>query len=184
MTSVTTIYDPGPVSLAEYEALPDDGNRYELIDGVVYVSPTAVMVHQVASTMLHNLLTAAAPDDLFVTPTPGYQAGERTLLIPDLVVTPWPARDAKYVTEPLPLAVEVLSPSSRRYDRITKLAAYDRAGVDAYWIVDPVEPSLLVFEREGDRLVERAHVRGDEPFAATRPFQVTVVPGALVARLR
>jgi Uma2 family endonuclease len=184
MMSVTTIYDPGPVSLAEYEALPDDGNRYELIDGVVYVSPAAVWLHQRVAARLQDLLVAAAPDDLAVVQTPGYQAGERTLFVPDVVVSRDPAPGAKYVTEPLPLAVEVLSPSSRKYDRVTKLAAYDRAGVGAYWIVDPDEPSLLVFEREGDRLVERAHVRGDESFAATRPFQVTVVPSALAARLR
>ena len=81
---------------------------------------------------------------------------------------------------PPALVVEVASPSTRRYDRVTKLAAYDRAGVPAYWVVDPDEPSVLVFEREGGALAERAHVRGDEAYAATVPFAMTVAASALV----
>ena len=106
--------------------------------------------------------------------------GLATVLEPDLLVVPRGEARADRLHVPPLLVVEVASPSTRRYDRVTKLDAYDRGGVPAYWIVDPDEPSLLVFEREGARLVERAHVRGDEAYAAAVPFAVTVVPSALV----
>ncbi|HVF05769.1 MAG TPA: Uma2 family endonuclease [Frankiaceae bacterium] len=179
---MTTVYARGPVSVAEFEALPDDGNRYELLDGTVYVTPAPAWVHQVALSRLNVLLRAAAPPHVEVVQTPGYRANERSILIPDLVVAPHPAPGEKYVSEPPLLLVEALSPSSRTHDRVRKLAAYERAGAAAYWILDPDEPALLVFERSGDRLVERANVTGDETFAAAVPFEVVVVPAALVAR--
>lgn len=183
MTGVTTIYARGPVSVAEFEALPgDDGNRYELLDGTVYVTPPPSWTHQLALGELHVVLRGAAPPGVAVVETPGYRANARSVLIPDLVVAPHPAPGEKYVSDPPLLVVEALSPSSRTHDRVRKLAAYERAGALAYWILDPDEPSLLVFERSGERLVERAHVHGAEPHRATVPFDVVVVPAELVAR--
>ena len=184
--SVTTVYARRPFSLAEYEALPDDGNRYELIDGTVYVSPAPAWAHQVALGELHVVLHRAAPPDIAVVETPGYHAGPLSLLIPDLVVARHPAPGEKYVTEPPLLLVEALSPSSRTHDRVRKLRVYERAGAAAYWILDPdpADPSLLVFARVNGRLAEHAHVRGAEPYAATVPFAVTVVPAHLVGGLQ
>lgn len=178
--TVTALHSRGPVPLSWLDEVPDDDpNRYEIIDGRVYVSPPPVFGHQSALTRLVVLLDAVKPDGFEVVGGVGFQVGERTVLVPDLVVTHPHPYDTKYVTDPLPLAVEVISPSSRRHDRVRKLRVYSRAGVGAYWIVDPAEPSLLVFERQGDRLAETARVRGDEAYAATLPFPVCVVPAAL-----
>ena len=57
---------------------------------------------------------------------------------------------------------------------------YEEAGVPSYWLVDPAEPSLTVLELEGATYREVATVRGDEPFEATRPFPVSVVPADLI----
>lgn len=183
--SVTSLYARGPLSVAEFEALPDDGNRYELIDGTVYVTPPPAWAHQVALGELHVVLHRAAPPGVAVVETPGYHAGPLSILIPDLVVARHPAPGEKYVTEPPLLLVEALSPSTRRHDRVRKLRVYERAGAAAYWILDPdpADPSLLVFARVGGRLTEQAQVRGSEPYAATAPFAVTVVPADLVAGL-
>lgn len=183
MTAVTTVYARGPVTIAEWEALPDDGNRYELIDGAVYVNAMPALPHQAVVARLLVHLANAAPAGLLVLPPIDFVAGEATVLAPDLVVVPASAvRETRVHIAPL-LVVEVASPSTRRYDRVTKLAAYERGGVGAYWIVDPDDPSVLVFEREGDRLAERARVVGDEAYAAEVPFAVIVVPSALVADL-
>ena len=78
------------------------------------------------------------------------------------------------------LAVEVLSPSTRHIDLGSKRLVYEAAEVPAYWLVDPEVPGLTVLELDAGRYVERATVTGDEPFHATFPFDVTVVPGRLL----
>jgi Uma2 family endonuclease len=77
------------------------------------------------------------------------------------------------------LAVEVLSPSSRRRDVGDKLTAYRDAGVPSYWVVDPVNPRLRAWELEDGQYVEIADVSGDEEWTATEPFEVTVRPADL-----
>lgn len=77
------------------------------------------------------------------------------------------------------LAVEVLSPSTRRFDLMLKWSRYEAAGCAAYWVVDPLEPSLIAWELRDGAYVEVAKVSGDEEFRAELPFGVTVVPGEL-----
>lgn len=78
--------------------------------------------------------------------------------------------------------VEVLSPSTAMVDTSLKKAAYQRMGVQSYWLVDPVKPSLTVFELDstGFRYQRIAEVVGDKAFEATQPFAVRVVPAELL----
>jgi Uma2 family endonuclease len=78
------------------------------------------------------------------------------------------------------LAVEVLSPSSRRRDVGDKLTAYRDAGVPAYWVVDPVDPWLRAWRLEHGDYVEVAHVAGHEVWTADAPYPVTVRPSDLL----
>jgi Uma2 family endonuclease len=74
------------------------------------------------------------------------------------------------------LAVEVLSPSSSVTDLNKKKRLYERFGVPSYWVIDPLEPSLIAFELdESGRYQTIAEVAGDKPFEATAPFPVSVV---------
>jgi hypothetical protein len=93
---------------------------------------------------------------------------------------------AAKVTEPPLLVVEVQSPSTALIDLNVKKAAYERFGIDAYWIVvpDPAGPSLTAFELTDGRYELAAKVTGDDVFSAQRPFAVEVRPSDLVARLR
>lgn len=99
---------------------------------------------------------------------------------PDVLV----ARRADLTDRNLPappvLAVEVLSPSTRRIDLGTKRLAFEAAGVASYWVVDPDEPSLTVFELEGGAYRKVAQVAGDDGWEGTRPFPVHIGPARLV----
>ena len=190
MTAGSAWLPAAPWSVADLERLPDDGNRYELLDGGLLVSPAPSPRHQRAAFRLAMALDAVAPAGIEVLPAPlavrpqGHlRASEQsTELQPDVVV----ARAADYTARDLPvaplLAVEVLSPSSRLVDLHLKRAAYERIGVACYWVVDPLEPSLRAFERSsGGELVEVAHVIGESLFTAQLPFPVAVRPSELVA---
>ena len=103
-----------------------------------------------------------------------------TVLEPDVLVARTADLTPARLEGPPLLAVEVLSPSTRRIDLGTKRLAYEAAGVPAYWLVDPEVPSLTVLELDAGRYVERATVTGEEAFEATFPFAVTVVPARLL----
>lgn len=182
METVTTLPWSRPLTYDDLESLPDDGHRYELIDGVLLVSPAPRYRHQVIAGELYLRLRAAAPD-------PGFQVlfapfdvvlAADTVLIPDLIV----ARTADFTERNLPvpplLAVEVLSPSTRRFDLMVKRSRLEAAGCPAYWVVDPVGPRLIAWDLRDGVYVEVADVRGSEPFHATMPFPVTVVPADLL----
>jgi len=177
---------PGPLTVDDLEAMPDDGHRYELLDGVLIVSPAPRPLHQRMAFRLAMLLHEAAPLDLEVLPAPlAVHPDERRLteLLPDVLV----ARERDFTDRDLPsappLAVEVLSESTRLIDQTLKRAAYERMGTASYWLLDPDVPDLQAFELGDDgTYVLAAHVRGEEKFHASRPFPVTVSPAALLRR--
>ncbi len=85
------------------------------------------------------------------------------------------------VRRPLVLAVEVLSPSNRAADLVTKRRLYEKAGVESYWIFEPVEAVLTVLELVNGRYVERTF-KDDDVFEAERPFPVRIAPAELTRR--
>lgn len=129
-------------TVADIHALPDDGNRYEVIDGVLFVTPAPAWRHQRAAGTLYAMLLAyldrervgsvlLAPADVIFTP--------RRAVQPDVFVVPLvegrhPQRFED--VRKLLLAVEVLSPSTARADRVVKRNLFRDEGVDEYWIVD------------------------------------------------
>jgi len=89
------------------------------------------------------------------------------------------------ITRPPLLAAEVRSPSNALIDLNRKKTAYERFGVESYWVVvpDTDKPELIVFELRAGRYEQVAHVKGDGPFVAVQPFPVEVVPSRLVVQL-
>jgi Uma2 family endonuclease len=170
-----------PLTHADLETMPDDGHRYELIDGTLVVTPAPSWRHQRAVTRVWALLNAGCPPDMevFVAPL-DVALAEDTVMKPDVLV----ARRADLGDRDLPatpvLAVEVLSPSTRRVDRTLKRSRLEAAGCPAYWVVDPDEPSLTAWQLHGDAYVEAGHVCGGEAFETTVPFRVRVVAADLV----
>jgi Uma2 family endonuclease len=98
---------------------------------------------------------------------------------PDLLVAPrTDFTDRDLPTAPV-LAVEVLTPSTRLIDLTLKHSRFEEAGARSYWVIDPIEPTLTAWDLVDGRYVQVADVRGDEPYEASRPFPVTVVPAQL-----
>jgi Uma2 family endonuclease len=189
--SVVTIAEawpaPGkPFTVADLGRMPDDGRRYELLDGVLLVSPRPGNPHQEVAAELLGLLRAACPAGLRALPEPAVQFSRETEFAPDLVVIRQEQVNAAKCTEPPLLVVEVRSPSTALFDLNLKKAAYERFGVESYWVVVPDldKPEVIGFELAGGRYREAAHVTGDETFAAVRPFPIEVVPSLLVAGLQ
>src|SRR5699024_2011909 len=143
----------------DMDAMPDDGHRYELIDGSLVVTPAPTPRHQRAVARLLVVLHSTCPDNLDVLTAPLDEAlASDTVVQPDLLVAPRTAfTERDLPTAPL-LAVEVLSPSTRNVDLALKHARYAEAGCPTYWIVDPDIPSLTVFELAHGQYTERAHV--------------------------
>src|SRR5262245_49917998 len=125
---------------ADLADLPDDGHRYEIIDGRLYVSPPAGENHQSASADLFFALRMAAPPGWRVL----YEIGiaiDNDRFIPDLLVLPpgTPAANEDYndVTAVRPaLVVEIASKSTETTDQGDKMIAYARGAIPAYWRVD------------------------------------------------
>ena len=166
---------------ADLEAMPDDGHRYELIDGVLIVSPAPRIRHQRVAGRLYKALDQALPDDLelFFAPVDVVLA-EDTVIQPDLLVAPSDAfTDRDLPTAPL-LAVEVLSPSTRGVDLLLKKERLQRAGCPHYWVVDPDEPSIVAWSLDEGVYREVARASGAEAFEVAEPFAVRLTPASLV----
>ncbi|MFT7837469.1 Uma2 family endonuclease [Saccharothrix sp. BKS2] len=171
-----------PYTVEDLEGMPDDGHRYELIDGVLIVGPAPGFRHQKVVVKLVGQLDAACPETMHVLMAPfALRPSPSTELQPDVLV----ARDEDLTEKDLPvaplLAVEVLSPSTALNDLNNKKAAYERMGVPGYWVVDPHELKLIVFELDVRGCYELvAEVKGEDAFEATLPFPVRIVPATLL----
>lgn len=178
-----------PFTVDDLERMPDDGRRYELIDGMLIVSPAPNMPHQRVAFVLGMQLEAACPDDLVVFGTAiNVRFSLRSALEPDVAVAyvaDVQRGRVRLASTPL-LVAEVLSPDSVLRDLNLKKAAYERFGIPSYWVVDPDldRPSLRAFELDGRSYTEVAHVTGADAFRARKPFDVEIVPDRLVAKLR
>jgi Uma2 family endonuclease len=178
---------PGkPFTVAELDRMPNDGHRYELLDGALLVSPRPTLAHQVVAFRLASILDKACPLGWQVVPEPAVMVSNDTEFAPDIVVVARDQLSGAKITRPPVLVVEVRSPSTALIDLNRKKAAYERFGVESYWVVVPDhdEPELMVFELRDGGYEEAGRVSGDEPFAAVRPFPVEVIPSRLVAGLQ
>jgi Uma2 family endonuclease len=181
MGTVTTLPRSRPLTRRDLERMPDDGHRYELIDGCLIVSPAPTPRHQIALVALLRVLTAACPADLRVLVAPlDVVLADDTVVQPDLLVAGRHQFGARDLPGAPLLAVEVLSPSTRHVDMALKRARYEAAGCPSYWVVDPDAPSVTAWELADGQYVEVAHVEGDDELAAHQPFPVAVSPAHLL----
>ncbi|HWX41727.1 MAG TPA: Uma2 family endonuclease [Blastocatellia bacterium] len=165
---------------ADLDALPDDGKRYEIIDGELLVSKQPHLYHQDVCYRAASLLNAwSEPAGLgraFV--NPGLIFADDDDVVPDVV---WISTsrlavslmdDGKLHSAP-ELVIEVLSPgaSNLRRDREAKLKLYSRRGVSEYWLADWFTRTLEIFRGENDALRLDATLSGDDA------IESSILPG-------
>jgi Uma2 family endonuclease len=170
-----------PLTRDDLDRMPNDGHRYELIDGVLIMTPGPSLYHQRVVVNLLVQLKTACPPDLEVVVAPfDVLLGSDTVMQPDVLV----ARRADFTERELPmaplLAVEVLSPSTRRFDLMLKFARLEAAGCPSYWVIDPDTPELVAWEMRDGAYAQVAKVTGDEEARLTAPYEVRVVPADLI----
>ena len=173
-----------PFTVAELDRMPDDGRRYELLDGVLIVSARPTTIHQFVAMRLLRMLADACPEDLCVIPEPAVELSPQTEFDPDLVVVRMDQIGGAKLTEPPLLVIEIRSPSTALIDLNRKKAAYERFGVGSYWIVnpEPPQPELTVYELRDGRYALMATASG--PLVVNRPFTVSIDPARLTDGLR
>ena len=169
---------------ARWEQLPDDGNRYEVIDGVLYMTTAPSIFHQWIITQLFRFVGLPAQDAGLAYPftapigvlMPGCDPVQPDFLLvrrANAVII----HDRRIRGVP-DLIVEILSPSNPEQDTDTKRGTYARAGVPEYWIVRPETRDVLVCWQPDAALGDYAQVRlvaaGAQLTSPTLPLQVAV----------
>ena len=138
-----------PWTRADLARLPDDGNRYEVLDGELFVTPQARYDHQViAAGLLAELRSYCQRHNLGHVVGPGAVIFGDSELQPDVQVVPGPRAPAGTEWKDLPaplLVVEVLSDSTARRDVGKKRDAYLHIDIPAYWVVDADKRRVLVW---------------------------------------
>jgi Uma2 family endonuclease len=170
-------------TVEDLDRIPDDGLRYELLDGILLVTPAPIVVHQRAVGNVFSALRALCPPELeaFVAPL-DWRPDRRTSLQPDVLVARVADLERTNITAPLVLAVEVLSPSTRRKDAVLKRSKYEDSGVLSYWLVDPDEPAITAYDLIDGQYVEAGRSTRDQPLTLTRPCAITLTPADLISR--
>lgn len=174
----------GPWTEEDLADLPEDGQRYELVEGALVVSPPPSGAHQLVSRNLTGLLAAASPPHLEVVEGLGVRMESHSVLIPDVMVAERQAvLDATGGIVPagvVALAVEIVSPGSRTMDRVTKSALYAAAGLVSYWRVETErELTIHVHRLEGDVYVEVARSQPGQVLVVDEPFPFRLEPGSI-----
>ena len=179
----------GPWTVADVLALADDGphTRHELLDGTLIVSPAPSVRHQRASRKLANLLHDAADHagaDVEVLEAVNVELPSG-LAIPDVVIADALVASTSETTIPasaVRCAVEIISASSRRIDRLVKPGIYAEAGINSYLLVDlDPSPTVTVFALDGEHYRRVAEAVGVAPARLPLPFPFTVAPANLLA---
>lgn len=174
----------GPWSEEDLLGLPEDGQRYELLEGALLGNPPPGGPHQRVSFVLTRALDDAVPAGLIVVEAMGVRLPEHTMFIPDVLVAERRAvlANSSGILDPgvVVLVVEIVSPGSRTSDRLTKPSLYARAGIPSFWRVELEEgPGVLTYGLDEGAYVETASARPGQRLVLDQPFPVSMDPGDL-----
>ena len=154
---------------SDYSAMPDDGKRYELLEGALYVTPAPGTAHQHGSKRLFRQMEAyfetastTSIGEVFYAPI-DVILGPHDVVQPDLIVVGRAEQVSQRGIEGAPLVVvEILSPSTADHDRERKASRYAHFGVEHYWIADPKLRTMECFRLEDGRYVLVVRGQGSE----------------------
>jgi Uma2 family endonuclease len=165
----------------DLDALPEDGHRRELLDGVLLISPSPTRMHQTVAMRLGVALEEDCPDGYDVTQAVEVRINRNRSFIPDVLVTTSAAaarEPSKYEPHEVVLAVEIVSPNTRSIDRVLKPTLYAQAGIPFYWRVEWEDEGLVVYTYKIDPVREVYSATGrwtkfvdtGEPFPVNLPI--------------
>src|SRR5215467_3555756 len=167
------------LTIADLDAMPEDGQRYEIIEGELFVSCAPGLTHQNVSVNLvidlGNFLSENPIGKIWTTPSVIFS--ELSGVIPDIVFI---SKDrlaeiasGEKITGSPDLVIEIVSPGAgnERRDRVAKRQLYGKHGVREYWIVDPYLRSVEVYLLKGRTLRHAKTFREDDELASS------VLPG-------
>ncbi len=153
----------GEWTYEDYRRLPDDGRRYEIIEGVLHVTAAPNFDHKYTSGEIFAVLRAHVREHqlgiVISAPFEVYLPDVAQVVQPDVLFIALervPPPGAAGFSGAPDLIVEVLSPSTARTDRLVKFSAYERAAVREYWLVDPRTHSVEVYSLSEDGTYEMA----------------------------
>jgi Uma2 family endonuclease len=170
------------LTVADLDLTPDDGNKYELIEGEIYMSRAPSLTHQLTvQNLLMGIGSFLATNPIgLVVPGPGMIFDDYNGVIPDIVFFRHERRGEIASGDRLSgapdLVIEVVSPGAEneRRDRILKRRVYGRFGVKEYWLIDYVSRSVEVYVLADKGLELAATFTGDDELTSS------VLPGFLM----
>jgi Uma2 family endonuclease len=158
------------MTVDDLDAMPEDGNHYEVIEGELFVSRAPGLPHQIVSGNIYHQLRSYLESNPIgkVVATPGLMLSQYSGVIPDLVFYTHARGQEIIANERLVAApdivIEILSPGRENVarDRIAKRQLYAKHGVNEYWIVDSENRSVEIYRLAGHRLGFSAILRNDD----------------------
>ncbi len=169
----------GPITYEDLDDFPNDGKRREVIGGVLYVSPAPARPHQKVLgrffALFRGEIELTGLGEVYFSPVDvRFANGDQVQ--PDLVVLLNHRLDTyrgSTVHGPPDILVEVISPSSKSYDRMEKVNLYESQGIPEYWVADPILLTIQLLSLQNGRFVA-------VPPEADGRFSSTVVPTLVV----
>lgn len=160
----------------DLEKLPNDGKRYEIIDGELFVNPAPIPLHQRVSGRIYVALwlyfEQHGGGEVFYSPI-DVVIDDENVVEPDLVVLLGHRQEIvgpKNLQGVPNLVIEVLSEGNRHHDEVKKKKLYEANGVDEYWIVDPEIELVKIYRRENNAFVRIAEISTETGGAVSSPL--------------
>jgi Uma2 family endonuclease len=185
---ITSAVQPaqGEWTYDDYLRLPDDGRRYEIIEGVLYVTNAPNADHQFcvteAGSELRNFVKRHQLGRVLVAPFEVHLAPRTRPVQPDILFVRqerWPKGHVPFFSGAPDLIVEVISPSSVRTDRVIKFTAYELAGVQEYWLINPHARTVEVYTWSNGEYALLGEFTEDEPLQSVVLAGIEIVASSL-----
>ncbi|XVU26190.1 Uma2 family endonuclease [Actinoplanes sp. CA-054009] len=165
---------------SDLEQFPEDGVRRELFDGVMHVTPSPSSIHQSLAAFLTVALAQSCPEHLFVSQANEVELTPDRVYIPDLLVIKFEVAKSgrgKFPASNVVLVAEIVSPSTKGADRITKPTGYAHAGIPYFWLIetlDGLEVTTFELNRETRSYEETGVFSGDDTIRVGQPWAIEI----------